>query len=202
MVKRAWLLRLCVLTIVAAIMIGAVLMVSLKSTSLESLQSSIADTRTQTTAIRLTIIGLIALIWPKLVQHTERSGAISIERSAELRDLRWRIISWLLVIELLLGQNLIWRVFQIWDGGGACVSRATLNSLHHCLAGPSMASSGMCWWEPASCTCRSSASSLITGASLLRVVNLELSQACRSGGWKLSSLSRCSWWYSLDNRPN
>ena len=119
MVKRAWLLRLCVLTIVAAIMIGAVLMVSLKSTSLESLQSSIADTRTQTTAIRLTIIGLIALIWPMLVQHTERSGAISIERSAELRDLRWRIISWLLVIEMLLGQNLIWRVFQIWDGGGA-----------------------------------------------------------------------------------
>ncbi len=68
------------------------------------------------TVIRLMIIGLIALIWPKLVQYSERSGAISIERSTELRKLRWRIISWLLVIELLLGQNLIWHVLQTWDG--------------------------------------------------------------------------------------
>ena len=116
MAKRPWFPRLCVLTIVSAIMIGAVLMVSLKSTSLESLQSSIDDYRTNMTAIRLMIIGLIALIWPILVQYTERSGAISIERSTELRKLRWRIISWLLVIELLLGQNLIWQVSQIWDG--------------------------------------------------------------------------------------
>ncbi len=118
MAKRPWFLRLCVLTIVSAIMIGAVLMVSLKSTSLESLQSSIDDYRTKMTAIRLTIIGLIALIWPKLVQHTERSGAISIERSTELRKLRWRIVGWLLVIELLLGQDLIWQVSQTWDGRG------------------------------------------------------------------------------------
>jgi hypothetical protein len=116
--KRPWFLRLCVLTIVSTIMIGAVLMISLESTSLASLQSSIDDYRTKMTAIRLMIIGLIALIWPKLVQHTERSGAISIERSTELKKLRWRIISWLLVIELLLGQNLIWQVTQTWDGRG------------------------------------------------------------------------------------
>ena len=118
MAKRPWFLRLCLLTIVSAIMIGAVLMVSLKSTSLESLQSSIDDYRTKMTAIRLVIIGLIALIWPKLVHYSERSGAISIERSIELKHLRWRIISWLLVIELLLGQNLIWQVSQIGDGRG------------------------------------------------------------------------------------
>ena len=116
MAKRPWFLRLCVLTIVSAIIIGAVLIVSLQSTSLELLQSNIGDYRTKMTAIRLMIIGLIALIWPKLVQHSERSGAISIERSTELTNLRWRIISWLLVIELLLGQNLIWQVSQIWDG--------------------------------------------------------------------------------------
>ncbi len=116
MANRSWFLRLCVLTIVSAIMIGAVLMVWLKSSSLESLQSNIDDYRTKMTVIRLMIIGLIALIWPKLVQYSERSGAISIERSTELRNLRWRIISWLLVIELLLGQNLIWHVIQIWNG--------------------------------------------------------------------------------------
>ena len=119
MSKRRWFLRFCVLTIASAIVIGAVLMVSLKSTGLESLQSSIDDYRIKMTAIRLMIIGLIALIWPKLVQSTERSGAISIERSAELKNLRWRIIAWLLLIELLLGQNLIWRLLQTVDGSGA-----------------------------------------------------------------------------------
>ncbi len=112
MAKRPWFLRLCALTIVSAIIIWAVLMVSLKSTSLESLQSSMDDYRTRMTVIRLMLIGLIALIWPTLVQSTERSGAISIERSTELNKLRWRIVSWLLLIELLLGQNLIWRLFQ------------------------------------------------------------------------------------------
>ena len=112
MARRPWFLRLCALTILSALMIGAVLVLLLKSTSVESLQSSIDDYRTGMTVIRLMLIGLIALIWPILVQSSEQSGAISIERSTELRDLRWRIISWLLVIELLLGQNLIWHLLQ------------------------------------------------------------------------------------------
>ena len=119
MAKRPWFLRLCVLTIVSAIVVGVVLMVSLKSTSLESLQLSIDDTRTKMTAIRLMSIGLMALIWPILVLHTERSGAISIERSTELKKFRWRFISWLLVIELLLGQNLLWRLLQTSNWSGA-----------------------------------------------------------------------------------
>jgi len=117
--KRRWFLRLCALTIVSAIVIGAVLMLLLNSTSLESLQSSIDDYRTKMTAIRLTIVGLIALIWPRFVRSTELTGAISIERSTELKQLRWRIIAWLLLIELLLGQNLIWRLLQTVDGSGA-----------------------------------------------------------------------------------
>ncbi len=119
MSKRPWFLRLCVLTIVSAILIGTVLMLSLKSTSIESLQSSIDDYRIKMTAIRLIIIGLVALIWPALVRSTERSGAISIERSTELKKFRWRFISWLLVIELLLGQNLLWRLLQTSNWSGA-----------------------------------------------------------------------------------
>ncbi len=119
MSKRGWFLRLCVLTIVSAIVIGAVLMLLLNSTSLESLQSSIDGYRINMTMARLSLIGLIALIWPRFVQSSELTGTISIERSAELKNLRWRIIAWLLLIELLLGQNLIWRVLQVVDGSGA-----------------------------------------------------------------------------------
>ena len=117
--KRRWFLRLCVLTIASAIVIGAVLMVTLKSTSLESLHSRIDDYRINMTMARLSLIGLIALIWPRLVQSAELTGAIGIERSTELKELRWRIVAWLLLIELLLGQNLIWRLLQTMDGGGA-----------------------------------------------------------------------------------
>ncbi len=119
MSKRGWFLRLCVLTIVSAMVIGAILMLLLNSTSLESLQLRIDDYRINMTMARLSLIGLIALIWPRFVQSTERSGAISIERSTELRELRWRIIAWLMLIELLLGQNLIWRLLQTVDGSGA-----------------------------------------------------------------------------------
>ena len=119
MSKRRWFLLLCVLTIISAIVIGAVLMALLQSASLESLQSSIDDYRINMTVARLSLIGLIALIWPRLVQSTELTGAISIERSAELKNLRWRIISWLLLIELLLGQNLLWRLLQAVDWSGA-----------------------------------------------------------------------------------
>ncbi len=117
--QRRWFLRLCVFTIVSTILIGALLMVSLQSASPESLQASLDGYKTKLTVIRLMIIGLIALIWPKLVQSTELSGAISIERSKDLKELRWRIIGWLLLIELLLGQNLIWRLLQTMGWSGA-----------------------------------------------------------------------------------
>ena len=94
-------------------------MISLQESSVEAVQSSIDSYKSELTGMRLVVIGLIAFIWPKLIQYAEQSGRISKKRSTEITSLRWRIISWLLVIELLLGQNLVWRLIQAVHGIGA-----------------------------------------------------------------------------------
>ncbi len=65
------------------------------------------------------VIGLIAYAWPKVIQYAQISGRISNERGTELESLRWRIVVWLLIIELLVGQNLIGRLLSTMDGAGA-----------------------------------------------------------------------------------
>jgi len=117
--ERRWLLRLCILTVVCAVMIGAVLMVSLQGSSIGALQSSVDNYKSELAGMRLAAIGLIAFAWPSLVQYARRSGRISKDRSTELTSLRWRVVGWLLVIELLLGQNLLWRLLQALDWSGA-----------------------------------------------------------------------------------
>ena len=117
--ERRWLLRLCMLTVVCAVMIGAVLMISLQGSSIGALQSSIDAHKSELTGMRLAVIGLIAFAWPRLLQYAHRSGRVSKERSTELMSLRWRVVGWLLVIELLLGQNLVWRLLQTFDWAGA-----------------------------------------------------------------------------------
>ena len=71
------------------------------------------------TALRLGIIGLIALAWPRLIRHSEHRGYISIDRSIELVSMRWRILTWLLLIEMLIGQNLMWWLLESPGGTGA-----------------------------------------------------------------------------------
>ena len=83
------------------------------------MQSSIDSYKLELTGMRLAVIGLIAFAWPKLLQYAHRLGRISKDRSTELTSLRWRVVGWLLVIELLLGQNLVWRLLQALDWGGA-----------------------------------------------------------------------------------
>ena len=110
--KRRWFLRLTVLTVVFALTIGAFLIHVLQSSTVVILQSSIDSYSSVLTGLRLGTIGLIALIWPKRIQFAEHSGRIRKDAGTHLKSLRWRIIGWLLVIELLLGQNLVWRSLQ------------------------------------------------------------------------------------------
>lgn len=105
--KRRWFLRLTVLTFVFVLTIGAVLTHALQSSTLVALQSSIDSYNSVMTGLRLTVIALIAFCWPRLIQYARHSGRISNDRGPEFESIRWRIIGWLLVIELVLGQNLL-----------------------------------------------------------------------------------------------
>ncbi len=106
------------LTIVLALTIGTVLMYALQISTVAAVQSSIDSYKPFLIALRLAVIGLIAYAWPKLIQCAHQSGRISKERRAQLLSLRWRTVGWLLIIELLLGQNLVGRLLTAMDWAG------------------------------------------------------------------------------------
>lgn len=117
--QRRWFWRLCLITVLAAIAIGVALLLLLKGSSITSLRAGVDAYHFPLTALRLGIIGLIALAWPRLIRHSEHWGYISIDRSIELASMRWRILAWLLLIEMLIGQNLIWWLLESPGGTGA-----------------------------------------------------------------------------------
>ena len=62
------------------------------------------------------LIGLLAVLWPSLVHLAHRSGRVEDSQRNNLLALRWRVVGWLLVIELVLGQNLFGRIFAVTIG--------------------------------------------------------------------------------------
>ncbi len=116
--NRRWFLRLTILTIVFALTIGVVLMYALQISTVAAVQASIESYKPLLTGLRLFLIGLIAYAWPKLIQCAQQSGRISKERGRQLSSLRWRTVGWLLIIELLLGQNLVGRLLRAMDWAG------------------------------------------------------------------------------------
>lgn len=115
MAKRRWFLRLTVLTVVFALTIGAGLTHALQSSTVVAIQSSIDSYSSILTGLRITVIALIAFCWPRVNQYAQHSRRISKERATELNSLRWRIICWLLIIELVLGQNLVGHLLTALD---------------------------------------------------------------------------------------
>jgi hypothetical protein len=51
-----------------------------------------------------------------LIRTFHRWGRIDDARRAELLAVRWRMIAWLVVIELMLGQNLLGYVISAMQG--------------------------------------------------------------------------------------
>lgn len=105
--QRRWFVRLSALALILAVIMAGLLAVTGHLSDLESLHGNIQNYHLATTAVRLSAISLIALAWPRLVRASEQRGHISLERSVDLQALRWRIVTWLLLIEALVGQNLI-----------------------------------------------------------------------------------------------
>ncbi len=116
--KRRWFLRLSILSVALSLIVGVVLMHALQISAMTAVQSSVNSYKPFLTGLRLVVIGLIAYAWPKLIQYAHQSGRISKERRTQLLSLRWRMVGWLLIIELVLGQNLVGRVLTAMHWAG------------------------------------------------------------------------------------
>ena len=104
--RRYWLVGCSLLAFLAALGIGLLLWQAVALSSLASVAQRVTEAKPLLTTIRLGLIALLAMLWPWVSDWLckKRHSPFSV---AESNHLRWRVVGWLLVIELLIGQNLL-----------------------------------------------------------------------------------------------
>ena len=107
--RRRWFLTLSLVAVGGVIAVGLVLWQAVELNSLSTVSERVAAAKPFASAIRFALIGLLALAWPRLPALWAGADGNDDRTHARWMALRWRIVGWLLVIELVLGQNLIGR---------------------------------------------------------------------------------------------
>jgi hypothetical protein len=115
-VPRRGLLGLSLLAVVLAAGVGGLLWPAVELSSMAQVAVRVDELKPVATGIRLALIGLVAALWPWLIGLAHPAGRIGEERRDGLLAQRWRMVGWLLVIELVLGQDLLGRFFAAITG--------------------------------------------------------------------------------------
>ena len=116
---RRWFLLLTLLAFALALVAGGILWHSVETSSVVAMQTRIDALKPIFTGIRLFLITLVAVVWPFVTSNLHRWGRIDDVQITTMLALRWRIVTWLVVIELVLGQNLLGQVLAILQGSRA-----------------------------------------------------------------------------------
>ena len=117
--RRRWLLLLTLLAFVLALVAGGILWHSVETSSVVVMQTRVDAMKPVFTGIRLFLIALVAVVWPFVTSNLHRWGRIDEAQATTMLALRWRIVAWLVVIELVLGQNLLGQVLAMLQGSRA-----------------------------------------------------------------------------------
>ncbi len=113
---RSGLVMMSLLAFILVLAAGAYLWQAVEASSLSVVQSQIGQLKAVLTTLRLLLIGLIALFWSTLMNLLYRVGQVDAEGRAQLLTLRWRVTTWMVVVELIIGQNLLGQFFAAWQG--------------------------------------------------------------------------------------
>jgi len=117
--RRRWFVLLTLLAATLTFAAGVLLWQAVETSSVSALQFRVEVMKPVFNGIRLVLIALVALTWPLVTQRLYRAGRIDDEQATTLKALRWRLVTWLVVIELVLGQNLLGQVLTLLQGGRA-----------------------------------------------------------------------------------
>jgi hypothetical protein len=117
--RRRWFFLLTLLAFGLALGAGAILWHSVETTSVVAVQTRIDALKPLLTGIRVSLIALLAIGWPWIVNTLQRWGRLEDMHAEKLLAVRWRIVTWLVVIELVLGQNLLGQVLAVLQGSRA-----------------------------------------------------------------------------------
>ncbi len=116
--RRRWFVTLSLVAALAVIAIGALLWQAVELSSLTTVSARVEQLKPMLSALRLAAIGVLALLWPQRVPWLSslRLSTSADDESTRARwmSLRWRVVGWLLVIELIIGRNLLGRFFHLW----------------------------------------------------------------------------------------
>ncbi len=107
--RRYWFPGLSLLALTLVMTVGALLWQAVELTSLAAVSRTIDGFKPVAGGVRLLLIGLLALFWPRLVAFAACTRNADNHTKAHWLALRWRVTGWLLVIELVLGQDLLGR---------------------------------------------------------------------------------------------
>ncbi len=111
-----WFFLLTLLTFVLALVAGGILWHSVETSSVSEMQARVDAVKPIFTGIRLFLIVVVAVAWPFLTSSLHHWGRIDKAQAITMLVLRWRIVTWLVVIELVLGQNLLGKVLAVLQG--------------------------------------------------------------------------------------
>ena len=114
--RRRWTLVLTLLAAALTLVIGGLLWKSVTTASVVEIQGQVATMKSVLTILRLSVIAVLTLLWPMLMGVFHRWRRIDDARRAELLAVRWRIVAWLVVIEVVVGQNLLGQVISALQG--------------------------------------------------------------------------------------
>ncbi len=117
--RRRWLLLLTLLAFALTLITGGILWYSVQTSPVSDIQTRVDAMKPVFTAIRLSLITLVAVAWPFLTSGLHRWEQIDEGQRDTLANLRWRVVTWLVVIELVLGQNLLGQVLASLQGSRA-----------------------------------------------------------------------------------
>jgi succinate dehydrogenase hydrophobic anchor subunit len=116
--KRKGFLLLTFTAVVLTALVGFFLMHRLQTESVQSIQHSIDSWQSSLTAIRWVVIILTMLFWNHLVSGLAKAGIITEQQAADLTAQRWRTVTWLVLLELIVGQGVLIKATSIISGAG------------------------------------------------------------------------------------
>ena len=116
---RRWLFLLTLLAFALALVAGGILWHSVEKSSVSEIQTRVDAMKPVFTGIRLFLIALVAVVWPFGTNNLHRLGRIDKAQVTTMLALRWRVVTWLVVIEGVLGQNLLGQILAVLQGSRA-----------------------------------------------------------------------------------
>jgi len=103
--QRRWFILLSMVATIATMIVGMLLWQAVELDSFARVSDQVDRVRWVMTGFRFALVGALAIFWPRLWFLCSSRGAGKSMTWAQWIALRWRVIGWLLFIEVVIGQN-------------------------------------------------------------------------------------------------